>query len=86
MKQAFGTNTEILTPTQASTIKQMFVLHIQNAVGKLNEQGIKAAKGIADDLIKDVQMAILQSSTYGKAASKTKAVKVAKKVKKHVRK
>lgn len=77
---------KMLTVEQAETIKEMIVFSMESAYtdkGELPAQDFYLAAGsIAEEIIRNVQMSLIQNNVFGNIANKSKSTKKAKKVKK----
>ncbi len=82
----------MLTPTQEQTVKSMIMISMEPAFTDRNGNPdlnlLGAANEIADEIIKNVQMALTQDYTFAKSVNKTgkKVNKVEKKITKKVTK
>lgn len=80
---------KMLTVEQAETIKEMIVYSMESAYtdkGELPAQDFYLAAGsIAEEIIKNVQMSLIQNNVFSKAIKNNKSVKKAKKSKKSVK-
>ena len=74
---------KMLTTEQAETVKEMIVYSMESAYtdkGELPGTDFYSAAGsIAEEIIKNVQMSLIQNNVFAKAIKKSKSTKKAKK-------
>ena len=81
---------KLLTKEQEATVREMIINSMRCTYtdrGTLPGDGFDQASGqIADKIIKNIQMALIQNSVFEKAVKESKPLKVTNKIKKNARK
>lgn len=79
---------KMLNEEQASTVKEMIIASMKDvylSAGSLPGDGFEQASGfVADKIIKNTQMALIQNNVYSKAVDESKPFKGNKKIKSSV--